>query len=132
MEDLASPWLAQVGQWLVMSSVALKGVTVNDPWWVYLLGSGGGLAILTLIIKELMSALKGRGEATQTRNAGLVLQRDTAWRERDDATSRANCEARNARKALNYAAVLRRQLINHGVPDEKIPLEPSLENCDLD
>lgn len=132
MEDLATPWLMRVGFTMSLVSMTLKGVAVNDPWWVYLLGSGGGLAILTLIVKELMSYFKGRTEASTTRNASLVQQRDTAWGERDDAQRRANCEARNTRKALNYAAVLRRQLINLGVEDSAIIAEPSLENCDLD
>lgn len=84
MRDIVSPFVSQMGAWLIMASVTLKGVTVNDPWWVYLLGSGGGLAILTLTIKEIMSYFKGRGEAEVTRNASLVLQRDTAWHERDE------------------------------------------------
>lgn len=129
--DIMMLALSRIGAVMVIASITLEGAVMNDPWWVYLLGSGGGLAILTLIIKEIMSYVRGRSDDRVTRNASLELQRDTAWKERDEEQKRANCEARNARMALNYAAVLRRQLIRAGVEEKDIIPEPLLENCDL-
>lgn len=102
---------------------------------VELLGAGGGLALIALIIKTIMDLAKGRAEKETTRNASLTTQRDTAWKERDDerearlmAEAKAACEVRNARKLWDYAARLRRELIEAGVSPQAA--EPTLEQCE--
>lgn len=104
--------------------------------WMYLIGSGGAVAILTLLITTVRDLLKGRVQVRATRDADLTLQRDTAWKERDEeraarirADRRAACESRNARRLWDWAARLKRALIAAGVPDEQIPPEPELEDC---
>lgn len=102
---------------------------------VELLGAGGGLALIALIIKTVMDVVKGRADKDTTRNASLTTQRDTAWRERDEerdarrlADARAACETRNSRKLWDYAARLRRELIEAGISPKAA--EPTLEQSE--
>lgn len=117
------------------TSPILAATDITHSPWLYLLGSGGGLALLGLIIKTVMDVLNGRAAGVETRNADMKTQRDTAWEERDEerrerilSDRRAAAEARNARRLWDWAAKLRRMLIALGVPEDKIPAEPVLED----
>jgi hypothetical protein len=101
--------------------------------WLYVISSTGGVAILTLIVTTLRDLLKGRISGKQVRNADMQTQRDTAWKERNaerrerlKEEARGNAKERNVRRVLDYAARLRRQLLDAGLTPA-VP-EPELED----
>lgn len=108
----------------------------NSNWLLYVVGGGGGAGILALLFNLIRDLMSGRLKARDQRDASLVEQRNTAWKERDDAEeakrkaeARADCEAKNGRKLWAYATRLRRQIILLGV--EPVAEEPDLDDCDL-
>lgn len=125
-----------------MNALAAAGLAVVPPvlamnpagnLWLYLIGSGGGLALVTLAVKTAMDLVKGRAAGVETRNADMKLQRDTAWKERNaerrermKEESRGNARERNVRRVLDYASRIRRQLTDNGL-EPAIP-EPELED----
>ena len=94
-------------------------VDVTSSPLLYLLGGGGGLGLLALIVKTIMDLIKGHRDGQFARDADMKLQRDTAWKERDDERAErirlervlnavVSCERRNSRRVLDYASKLRR------------------------
>lgn len=111
----------------------VMAVNPVDNLWLYLIGSGGGLALVTLIVKTAMDLVRGRAAGVETRNADMKTQRDTAWKERNAERRerlkeevRGNARERNVRRVLDYASRLRRQLTDHGL-EPRVP-EPELED----
>lgn len=112
--------------------------------WLYVIGGGGLVTIVTLLVTTVRDLIKGIPQAKVKRDAGLITQRDTAWKERDAereraskaqkeadaADRRADCHGRNARRLWEHAAHLRRLLIVNGI--KGIPDEPTLEDCSID
>lgn len=117
-------------------TAAVPPVMAMDPagnWWLYLIGSGGGLALLTLIVKTTVDLVKGRAAGVETRNADMRTQRDTAWKERNaerrerlKEEARGNARERNVRRVLDYASLIRRQLTDNGLAPRV--QEPVLED----
>lgn len=128
---------------LVMATATASAPTAPttpgpESWLLYLIGSGGLVVIFGALFKTIQDLVKGRAQDKEARTAGAVTQRDTAWRERDDERRArihsdrvATVEAHNTRKALDYAAVLRRLLVRLGMPDNEIPPEPAMIDTSL-
>lgn len=124
--------LAEAG-FISFTAPPLLAMDPMSNWWLYLIGSGGGLALVTLAVKTFMDLWKGRAAGMETRNADMRTQRDTAWRERNaerrerlKEEARGNARERNVRRVLDYASRLRRQLTDNGL-EPRIP-EPELED----
>ena len=125
-----------------LAALATPPPGVVDPTsspLLYLLGGGGGLGLLALIVKTIVDLIKGHRDGQVARDADMKLQRDTAWKERDDERAErirlervlsavVACERRNSRRVLDYASKLRRLLSEMGVEP---PPEPELEDCDV-
>lgn len=114
----------------------VMAVQPADNFWLYVIGSGGGIAILTLIATTVRDLVKGHANGKQVRNADMETQRNTAWKERNaerrerlKEEARGNAKERNVRRVLDYASRLRRQLTDNGL--EPAVQEPILEDPEL-
>lgn len=137
-----SPTLAALAFVYTVSAAPVPAAATGpDSFWPYLIGGGGLLGILTWASKTYFDWKTGRSTAKEARTADAILQRDTAWKERDEARKReraadrradvadrrSECEARNTRRVLDYAARLRRRLYDLGADD--VEPEPALMDC---
>lgn len=96
-----------------------------------LVGAGGLGAALLELVRGFSRWSNGTAAREKSRNADLVTQRNDAWEERDRQSDRADklqqradTEARNRNRAQDYAARLRRMLIEAGVESTMIPADP--------
>jgi len=122
----------------VASPAPTAPTSPGDSWIMYLIGSGGAVVIAGALFKTIQDLVKGRAQQKEARTADAILQRDTAWRERDEerrlrrrAERVAACEAGNTRRMWDHASRLKRELIARGVPEAEIPAEPELKDCEL-
>lgn len=123
-------WLAQTAATEPPVPAAAVRLATTDPggsMWLYLLGGGSLVTILGMLGKGLTGWMSGRVAETTRRDANLVVQRDTAWRERDDERRGRERAERNLAVLMEHAGHLRYLLRKHGVPPEEIEKYPSLE-----
>jgi hypothetical protein len=92
---------------------------------VTVLGAGGGGAALLALINGFWKWANGSAGRERDKNTDLVSQRKNAIRERDQANDERDESDRQKRSAFEYAARLRRQLIEAGL--EPIPMPINLE-----
>lgn len=88
---------------------------------------GGGAAVASLFkgAKDMMS---GKAQAELQRNRDALSLRDEAWARADQAEEETRQANITKRKALELASLYRRQLIENGVPCDKIaPWPPELK-----
>ena len=88
---------------------------------VTVLGTGGVGAILLALIKGASSWLSGGASRERARNASYLEQRTSAITERDEMAEERESEAARRRTAEEYAALLRRQLIEAGIQPHTAP-----------
>jgi hypothetical protein len=97
-------------------------VTVQDI--VALISALGGGAVLLRLIQSLGKWIGGK--AGRERDAVEYERRraDEAQRRADEAERELDHEAMVRRKQAEYSSLLRRKMIEHGVPEESIPAWP--------
>lgn len=102
--------------------------TADQPnMWLYLLGGGSLVTIASMLGSAFKTWYSGRGQALIRRDASLVDQRDTAWRERDEERTARQRAERNQRRVESHAGQLVYLLNKYGVPADEIPDYPRLE-----
>ncbi|MWV50053.1 hypothetical protein GRS96_12315 [Rathayibacter sp. VKM Ac-2803] len=94
---------------------------------VAVLGAGG----IGVFFRELVSIITlirtGVSAKEANRKNDLVAQRDREYHRAEAADQRADAEGRNRRRLEEYSSVLRRRLIDHGLPPAELPKWPDLE-----
>jgi len=91
-----------------------------------ILGAGGLAAILPKVIDGLRAWYSGRAMEEKHKNMGLVERLADAERKTDEAEARLEDEIRNRQNMSEYAATLRRTMIDeYGVPASKLPPWPT-------
>lgn len=141
---MAAHWFARVAASpsadpTVAAAVGIAATNDGTSGWMYLLGGGSGVLILGMLGKAGHFLLSGAAKSEERREASLVLQRDTAWRERDDERkARLRVERKleralgNTRRLWDHIADLRYRLTMKGVPLEQLPQPPALDNLDTE
>lgn len=76
--------------------------------------SSGGLAIIYLVVQAIIKWLSGRAQSERMRNVDMHTQRDDALREIDELRVELGYVYDSLNEANEYAAQLRRQLIELG------------------
>lgn len=91
--------------------------------WTAILGGLGAAGVLGTLAKGFVKQWNGSYSRERGRNADIVRQRDDAYartlaleQQADHADARADFEARERRRAQEYASELRRDLVERGVP----------------
>lgn len=84
---------------------------MEDSLLGYIIGSGGGVAILAMIIKYVADARRGKHDREKQHNADMKAQRDEQYRSAREALARMY-----AMEA--YAAQVRNVAIEKGFIDE--------------
>ena len=99
---------------------------------VAIISAGGGVVVLE-IVKGFIKVLNGAAGRERVRNTSMKDQRDEALamvraerKRADDADKLADVEAYNRRRTEEYASRLRRDLIEHNVPEAALPPWPTL------
>ncbi len=92
------------------------------PLIVGLIGSGGLGAFFREIVAGLSKIAGGMSARESKRKVDIVQQRDEALERAEDAWAERDKEASKRRRAQEYAARLRRLLIQNGIepPDEPV------------
>lgn len=85
---------------------------------VTILGAGGGGAAMLALVNGVIKWLSGAASRERDKNTDLIAQRRKAVQEREAAEKERDDEAKKRRKAEEYSAQLRRQLIESGVEPE--------------
>lgn len=127
-------WLSQAATTeppVPSAAVRLAAQDAGGSMWLYLLGGGSLVTILSMLGKGLSGWLSGRAAETTRRDASLVVQRDTAWKERDDERRGRDLAQRNLTRMIDHAGHLRYLLRKHGVPPDEIEPYPVLERDDI-
>lgn len=88
---------------------------------VALLGAGGGGAVLLALINGLIKWVSGASARERAKNTDLISQRTSAIEERDAAERERDEADKERRHANEYASILRRQLIEHGIAPKAWP-----------
>lgn len=86
---------------------------------VTILGTAGGSAFVTLLVKGLIKVFTGAAHREQVRNTSLAKQRTDAIRERDEAEAERDLADTKRREAEEHVAMLKNQIRELG----KIPIE---------
>lgn len=81
---------------------------------VTVLGAGGGGAVLLAMINGVFKWLSGSSGREREKNTNLISQRLSAIEERDLAQDERDLADQKRRAADEYAATLRRQLLENG------------------
>jgi len=109
------------------AAVRLATEDAGGQMWLYLLGGGSLVTILGMVGKGLTGWLSGRNAEVVRRDASLVVQRDTAWKERDEERRGRERAERNLALMMDHAGHLRYLLRKYGVPPAEIEIYPKLE-----
>lgn len=95
--------------------------------WAAVLSSAGFFTFLTVIATGVGKHLNGTAGRERIRNMGMKEQRKEAWAEAAKADATADLEAHNRRLIQEYASGLRRDLLELGVPEDKLRPWPTLK-----
>lgn len=124
-------WLARTVETdppIPSAAVRIAAENPDGSMWLYLLGGGSLVTVLGMIGKWVNEWRTGRAAEKVRRSADLVLQRDTAWDERDKEASKRARALRNLDAMRDYAGQLRYLCRIHGVPTQDIPTYPAMEH----
>lgn len=87
---------------------------------VTILGTAGGGAFVTLMVKGLFKWFSGAAHREQVRNTSLAKQRADAIKERDEAEAERDVADNRRREAEEHVAMLKNQIRELGhVPIER-------------
>lgn len=95
--------------------------------WAAVLSSAGFFTFVTFVVTGVGKHINGTAGRERIRNMGMKEQRNEAWAEASKADIRADREAHNRRLIQEYASGLRRDLLELGVPEEKLRAWPALK-----
>lgn len=95
---------------------------------VAVLGAGGGGAAVLALVNGIFKWLNGSSGRERSKNTDLLSQRRKAIEDRDKAEKDRDDADRDRRRAYEYAAILRRQLIEAGI--QPVPMEPEAPNLE--
>lgn len=90
---------------------------------VLLMGAGGGGAAVLALITGLFKWLSGSAIRERDKNTDLMSQRSDAIVERNRAMTNRDEADKRRRRAYEYASLLRRMLIEHGIKPPIWPLD---------
>jgi hypothetical protein len=87
---------------------------------VTILGTAGGSAFVTLLVRGMFKWLSGAAHREQIRNTSLAKQRADAIKERDEAEAERDTADNKRREAEEHVAMLKNQVRELGqVPVER-------------
>lgn len=95
---------------------------MNDPVQqiTTIVSSLGGGAVLMALVRGLIKWFSGAAHREQLRNTTLESQRTKAIKERDEAETERDDEARMRREAEEHVSILKRQIRELGaIPQER-------------
>lgn len=102
-----------------------EGFKMTPELITAILGAGGLAAILPKVIDGLKAWYSGRAVDEKEKNQGLVQRLAEAEKKTDEAEARLEDEIRTRQNMSEYAATLRRTMIDeYGVPANKLPPWP--------
>lgn len=103
-----------------------EGFKMTPELITAILGAGGLAAILPKVIDGLRAWYSGRTVEEKTKNQSLVQRLADAEKKSDEAEARLEDEIRIRQNMSEYAATLRRTMIDeYGVPASKLPPWPT-------
>lgn len=95
--------------------------------WAAVLSSAGLFAFLGVVATGIGKHINGTAGRERVRNMGMKEQRNDAWAEAAKSDALADREAHNRRLIQEYASGLRRDLLELGVPEDKLRKWPTLK-----
>jgi len=95
--------------------------------WAAVLSSAGFFTFLGIVATGIGKHITGTAGRERIRNMGMKEQRNEAWAEAAKSDIRADREAHNRRLTEEYASGLRRDLLELGVPEDKLREWPTLK-----
>jgi hypothetical protein len=104
-------------------------VDSTQQLWAAVLTSAGLFSFLGVIATGITKHVNGTAGRERLRNMGMKEQRNEAWAESAKSDARADREAQNRRLTEEYASGLRRDLLELGVPEEKLRKWPELKKA---